>query len=100
MFLFTIYNDSHLSICVWWILQALNMFCERAHFCCRANYSQALDLLEQEFLLKGRKYLRKDLQVNAIFNSLVNFIVTYESLLVMKTHRILYFEFRNVSRLF
>lgn len=29
----------------------------------RANYSQALDLLEQEFLLKGRKYLRKDLQV-------------------------------------
>ncbi|KAG0631454.1 hypothetical protein M758_1G254700 [Ceratodon purpureus] len=29
----------------------------------RANYSQALDLLEKDFLLKGRKYMRKDLQV-------------------------------------
>ncbi|XP_024391340.1 uncharacterized protein [Physcomitrium patens] len=29
----------------------------------RASYSPSLDLLEQEFLLKGRKYSRKDLQV-------------------------------------
>lgn len=29
----------------------------------RANYSPSLDLLEHEFLLKSRKYMRKDLQV-------------------------------------
>jgi len=29
----------------------------------RADYSPAQDLLEQEFLLKGRKYMRRDLQV-------------------------------------
>ncbi|CAK9225000.1 unnamed protein product [Sphagnum jensenii] len=29
----------------------------------RANYSPSSDLLEQEFLLKGKKYVRKDLQV-------------------------------------
>ncbi|KAG0620245.1 hypothetical protein M758_4G201300 [Ceratodon purpureus] len=29
----------------------------------RADYSPSIDLLEQEFLLKGRKYTRKDLQV-------------------------------------
>lgn len=29
---------------------------------CRADYSPAHDLLEQEFLLKGRKYVRKDMQ--------------------------------------
>jgi hypothetical protein len=28
----------------------------------RADYSPSLDLLEHEFLLKGRKYTRKDLQ--------------------------------------
>jgi hypothetical protein len=30
----------------------------------RANYSPSSDLLEQEFLLKGKKYVRKDLQAS------------------------------------
>lgn len=38
---------------------------------CRADYKPAEDLLETEFLLKGRKYQRNDLEASLLLNCLM-----------------------------
>lgn len=57
---------------------------------CRAEYDPKNDLLDEEFMLKGKWYQRKDLEVSTLVINILLFSIKFRSLNhfnVLSTHK-------------